>query len=37
MAKKTFARKDWANVAIKLNRFGLTECSNRQGEKKGDR
>ena len=25
MAEKTFARKDWANVAIKLNCFGLTE------------
>ena len=36
MAKKTFARKDWANVAIKLNRFGLTECTKRQGEKKRD-
>ena len=36
MAEKTFARKDWANVAIKLNCFSLTERTKRQGEKKRD-
>ena len=30
---KTFARENGANVAIKLNGFGLTECNKCQGEK----